>query len=72
MQGKTGRTGTRLYGAAVLAIGLLSGCASAPRRPAQIAQQDYAAVGQYLHEVIGQRMKQHGITGPFQAVLNCS
>lgn len=47
----------------ILSVAVLSGCATAPRRPAEIPRQDYTYTRQYLEWLIPRSMKKHQVTG---------
>ncbi len=47
----------------ILAIGILSGCASAPPRPANIAHGDYATTEAYVDELVQYEMKKNLVEG---------
>lgn len=47
----------------ILAIVILSGCASAPPRPATVAHGDYASTQAYVTKLIQYEMKKNSVTG---------
>ncbi len=47
----------------ILAIGILSGCASAPPRPANIAHGDYATTEAYVNKLVQYEMKKNSVEG---------
>ena len=49
--------------APIFAAFILTGCASAPMRPAEIVRNDYEASKQYLAALIQYQMKKHDVTG---------
>lgn len=60
----------RLAGLGIFVALLLSGCAGAPPRPANIARGDYAPAKQYLSAVIRQDMAKHGVKGLSIALID--